>query len=237
MKKTFFFLLSILFFACSPKVKSKITTQYTALASSEPVLVFDKSESIPPEALAVGTVKIGDTGFSVDCGWDVAIEKAKEAARASGGNALRITQHKPPSGMGSSCDRITAEIYKLNDITANMLLEKRNAVVDSTWDYAKLYVYRPQGQGALIGYNLHLDDSLLCRVKNNSKQEIIIRQAGKFIIWASTETKEEVPIIIEKGKEYYLRCGVGMGAFVGRPKMYLIENAIGKVQYKKVRGR
>lgn len=237
MKKTIFLFLPILFIACSPKVKSKITSQYTALAANEPVLIFDKTEAIPAEALPIGTVKIGDTGFSVDCGWDVTIEKAKEAARAAGGNVLKITEHKQPSPMGSSCDRIKAEIYKLDSNTAITLLEYRNAVVDSTWDYAKIYVYRPHGQGALIGYNLFLGDSLLCRVKNNSKHEIIVRQMGQQIIWASTETKEEVPITIEKGKVYYIRCGIGMGAFVGRPKMYVIEKAIGRGQYKQVSGR
>jgi len=236
MKKLLIVSLPLVVLACSPKVKSKITTQYAALPADERVVLFDKNESMPTEAVSIGTVKIGDTGFSVDCGWDVTVERAKEAARAAGGNALKIIQHKKPSG-GSTCDRITAEIYKIENATAAAIWEEQNGVVDSTWDYAKLYVYRPSGPGALVGYNVFLGDSLLFRVKNNSKQEIIVRKFGNQIISASTESKFELPLTIEPGKEYYIRCDIVMGAFVGRPKMYLIEKPIGKSGYKAVRGR
>lgn len=236
MKRIIFFLLSVPLFACSPKVKSKITTPYTALDPNERVVLFDKNDSMPIEAISIGTVKIGDTGFSVDCGWDVTIEKAKEAARASGGNVLKIIQHKKPNG-GSTCDRITAEVFKIENAIAEAIWNNQNAVTDSTWNYAKLYVYRPSGPGQLVGYNLFLDDSLLCKVKNNSKQEIIVKQFGKHIISASTESKFELSINIEQGKEYYIRCGIVMGAFVGRPKMYLIEKPIGKSEYKALKGR
>ncbi|MFM9986252.1 MAG: hypothetical protein ACKVOK_13520 [Flavobacteriales bacterium] len=229
---TILFFLTVLSIGCSPKVKTTIRSQQKALDSNEEVLVFGKNEIMPTNALYVGRVKISDSGFSVDCGWDVAVAKAKDAARTAGGNAIRIVEHKPPSPVGSSCDRITAEIYKIDIQTVKVLAKERNAVVDSTWNYAKLYIYRPPGQGAFIGYNLFLGDSMLCRVRNNFKQVVNVHQLGSQIIWASTETKEEVSIYLEKGKEYYIRCGIGMGAFVGRPKMYLIENAIGKNEFK-----
>jgi len=236
MKKTIFLLIAFAYFSCAPKVKSKISVLHEPLSYNEKVVFLEKNQPLPDGAQMIGTVRVGDSGFSVDCGWDVAIEHARAAAREAGGNALRIIKHTKPNG-GSTCDRLTAEIYKLDSNIIQKLIEEQTAVVDSTWDYAKLYIYRESGQGALVGFNLYLGDSLLCRVKNNSKHEIIVKQAGSLKLRAATESEYSLPILIEPGKEYYIRCLVTTGAFVGRPKMYLIDRPLGKAEYKAIRGR
>jgi len=53
-------------------------------------------------------------------------------------------------------------------------------------------------------------------------------------LWAKTEAKSEVPIKIEFGKVYYVRCSISMGAFVGRPKVELVDNARGKREYNAI---
>ena len=45
------------------------------------------------------------------------------------------------------------------------------------------------------------------------------------------EAKSEIPIKIEFGKEYYIRCSVTMGALVGRPKLEIIDDTIGRREY------
>jgi hypothetical protein len=231
MKKTIFLLIAFAYFSCAPKVKSKISVLHEPLSYNETVVLLEKNQPLPDGAQKIGTVRVGDSGFSVDCGWDVAIEHARVEARAAGGNALRIIKHTKPNG-GSTCDRITAEIYKLDSNIVQKLMEEQTTVVDS-----KLYIYRESGQGALVGFNLYLGDSLLCRVKNNSKHEIKVKQAGNLKLSAATESEYSLPILIEPGKEYYIRCLVTMGAFVGRPKMYLIDRPIGKAEYKAIRDR
>lgn len=137
---------------------------------------------------------------------------------------------------GSTCDRIQAKILRVDDPKELMTLkEYKSPLVDSTWNYAKIYIYRPNGIGPLVGYNLYLNDSLLFRVKNNSKQEIKIKKEGTHTLWAKTESKTEISIDIEFGKEYYLRCGVLMGVMVGRPQLQIIDAISGKSEFDGVK--
>jgi len=81
---------------------------------------------------------------------------------------------------------------------------------------------------------LHLDDEVVFRVKNNSKTTIRVTSEGPKTLWAKTEKRIELPVDIRFGREYYIRCGVGMGAFVGRPKLEFVDNYEGKAQVEKI---
>ncbi len=74
-------------------------------------------EEVPANATFLGTVRVSDTGFSIDCGWDAVIEKAKIAARKAGGNMIKITDHTPPSVLLSTCDMISAQILRVETST------------------------------------------------------------------------------------------------------------------------
>jgi hypothetical protein len=238
MKRLLLLLISILLIACSPKVTTKLTKTYPTLDYKEEVTVLGITEKTPSTAIEIGIVRIGDTGFSINCGWDIVIEKAKMEARKVGGNVLKIIEHTPPSIMGSSCDRLTAKILKIENTEELKKIKKNEiAIVDSAWNYAKIFVYRPRGAGALVGYDLYLGDSVICRVKNNSKQEIKISKKGINLLWAKTESKSEIPIDIEFGKEYYLKCTIGMGILVGRPQLQLIDRIQGKSQYNSIKNK
>jgi len=217
---------------CSAKVSTSLTKTMPPLDYREQVIVLGVNEPVPASATEIGEVKVGDTGFSTNCGWDVVIGKAIEAARKAGGNVLKIIEHRPPSVMGSSCDRITAKILKVeNPGELGDRILKSNAVVDSSWNYAKIFLYRIRGVGSLIGYDVHLGDSVVWRAKNNSRLEIWITKEGADTIWARTEVKSEVPIVLERGKEYYVKCSVVMGMMVGRPRLQLVDRSIGKAEF------
>lgn len=221
---------------CSAKVSTSLTKTIPPLDYREQVIVLGVDEPVPASATEIGEVKVGDTGFSTNCGWDVVISKAIEAARKAGGNVLKITEHDPPSIWGSSCDRIKAKILKMEN-TAELgdRALKNDAVVDSSWNYAKIFLYRTGGMGALIGYDVHLGDSVIWRAKNNSKLEIWITKEGKDTIWGRTEVKSEIPVTLEHGKEYYVKCSVVMGAMIGRPKLQLVDRSIGKAEFNSTR--
>jgi len=103
-------------------------------------------------------------------------------------------------------------------------------------DYALLHIYRVKSMaGAAIGYDLHLDNDVIFRVKNNSKTTIRVTSGGRKTLWAKTESRAELPIDIEMGQEYYILCGVGMGAVVGRPRLELVDNQRGEAEFAKVR--
>ena len=238
MKNILFLLLFSIIIACSPKVTTKVNESETPLDFKEEVFVLGLHETPPPNGKLIGTVKIGDSGFSVNCKWDKVIEKAKLEARKTGGNVLKITEHKTPD-LGSSCHRIKADIYKLSDSNdISKLTENVTETIDSTWDYALLNIYRPRNYtGSMVGYNLYLGDSLICRVKNNFKTQIKIKKTGLNTLWAKTESKEEVPIDIQLGKEYYIRCGIGMGVMVGRPQIELVDRKTGSVEYNQIKSK
>jgi hypothetical protein len=233
MNKFLTFLTCLLILSsCSPKITTSIGRNYAALDYKEEVKVLSIQDLEPNNAELLGTVKIGDSGFSTDCDLTSVIDKAKIEARKVGGNAIKITKHSPPALLGSSCHRITANILRVDnwDNYADVIID--SALIDA--DYASLHVYRHSGGGVLINYDLHLGDTVICRVNNKWKETIKIHKDGLNTLWARTEAKAELPINIKFGNEYYIRCSLTTGFFVGHPKLELIDNTIGKMEFQSI---
>lgn len=112
-----------------------------------------------------------------------------------------------------------------------------NSVSDTT-QYALLYVYRPKNfVGSVVSYKLKMTNSketelVLGTVKNNSKFVVKLYQEGVAELIAKTEAKSVVKIDVKFGSKYYLKCGVSIGAFVGRPDLNLIYPAQGELDYE-----
>jgi len=225
---------ALLLGSCAPMISTKISKTYSPLDYREEVIVLGLHDPIPANSEELGVVKIGDNGFSANCGWDIVIDKAKIEARKIGGNAIKITDHILPSAFGSSCHRITAKILKVENFESIMVPAKIDSALMNA-DYALLHVYRYSGVGALVSYDLHLGDTVICRVHGKWKKTIKIKKDGLNTLWAKTEAKVEIPINIKFGNEYYIRCSVKMGAFVGRPKIELVDNQTGKVEFQSIK--
>ena len=207
---------------------------YPASERGQEIVIFELGESYPEDSEEIGTVKVTDTGFTLRCTYEIVLEKAKFQARKAGGNALVITEHKTPSALGCSCHRIEAKIIRINN-PQQFVREEDNVIEDKT--IALLHVYRFGGMGSLVGYNLFLGDSLICRVKNKWKETVIIKKAGYYTLWAKTESKTEIPISIELGHEYYIQCGISMGAMVGRPTLSFARADIGRMEFNSIRDK
>jgi hypothetical protein len=82
------------------------------LPANATVNVYGTTQQAPTDAKLIGSLFIGDSGFTTKCNYAQVIEDAQNQARAMGGNIIVITKHKEPSIWGSSCHRITAEVYK-----------------------------------------------------------------------------------------------------------------------------
>ncbi|MGV3539726.1 MAG: hypothetical protein ACO1OQ_07945 [Rufibacter sp.] len=235
MRNLCLLLLAVAFASCAPKVRTSISQKYAPLNYKEEVRVFGLEENAPLSAEQIGTVKITDNGFSVNCGYEQVVEQAKAEARMAGGNAIKITEHRTPNALSSTCHRISAIILKVGNLAA---VAAAPAPVDAALlnaDYALLHVYRLGGLGPLVSYDLYLGDSVICRVKNNWKQTIKIKKDGLNTLWAKTESKREIPVNIKLGQEYYVRCAVGVGAFVGRPQLELVGSASGKAEFQSIK--
>ncbi|MEO7992659.1 MAG: hypothetical protein ABI663_24115 [Chryseolinea sp.] len=220
--------------SCAPKVSTTLNKKYNATDHNAEVRVFELQDPVPNSAEEIGVLKIGDTGFTTNCSWDVVIGKAKMEARKAGGNAIKIINHTPPSFFGSTCHRITAKILRVSNLDDLPII----ASIDSTLlnaDYALLHIYRQDGVGVLVSYDLHLDDTVICHVSNKWRKTIKIKKEGSYMLWAKTETKEELPIDISFGHEYYIRCGLTMGVFVGRPSLNIVSNETGKDESQSIK--
>ncbi|MDR0661599.1 MAG: hypothetical protein LBG19_12620 [Prevotellaceae bacterium] len=90
MRRTLILFAAIAFFySCSPKITTSISSSYDPLKENEQIAVFGLDNDIPATAEKLGSVRIGDTGFSTNCDYDKVIVLAKQEVRKAGGNALK----------------------------------------------------------------------------------------------------------------------------------------------------
>lgn len=100
---------------------------------------------------------------------------------------------------------------------------------------AKIYLYRPKSPiGMTVVYAVFINDHQVGVAKNGFNQVFEISEAGPIEIWGETEKKLSIKLEVEPGKEYYVKCGVKMGALTGRPKFTLMEERKGKQAYNKL---
>jgi len=229
-----FFIVLLVVTSCSPKVSKSFQKSYAPLDYREEVLVLDLYTPIPEGADDMGKIKIGDTGFTTNCDWNTVIEMAKIEARKVGGNVIKITKHKPPSAGSSTCHRITASVLRIEN-TEKLALTLKNDDVAADWDYALVHFYRFGGTGALINYDIHLGNNVICRSQSKWKTSVQVYNLGNNTLWASTESKTEIPVNFEPGREYYVRCGIQMGVLVGRPTLQLVDKRTGSAEFNSIK--
>lgn len=227
--------ISLLFISCSPKIRVSASKSLPSLDADIPIAILGVPVEVPADADIVGTIKIGDNGLSVNCSYDAVISLASEQARSMGGNIVKLTEHKLPSAMGSSCHRIKAIVLFADNVERYM--EDQSPDIDSLLldeGVAVVHFYRSGGPGALVGYDVRVDDEVICRISNNSKESVKVKALGNTKFWASTESRDEVQINLQPGRHYYVRCGVDMGIVVGRPSLTLVDNITGEMESENI---
>lgn len=208
-----------------------VTPMAYAQQEREPgkIVILDVNDKVPPDAKFIQDIKAGGGGMGANCGYLDALSAAKKKSKIAGGNIVKITEVKCPDNW-SSCFKVRADIYYMDNISA--LLKTRaeklesavNALVPDTASYAILYVYRPRrGTGSAIQFNLHVDDSVVCRVRNGGMYVVKMRNKGDTRLWARTESRKEVNLFVKPGKAYFLKCYVKYGVFVGEPEFDLVD--------------
>lgn len=199
---------------------------YPVLNTNQDIIVFGIGNKVPADARVIKRIRTGEKGFKPDCDYDVIIRLAKLAARKSGGNAIKIITHTPPTALGNYKHRLTADILHIEN--PEEVKDRMDEEVKTDDDFAILHVYRYGGPGFLVGYNIMMSDTVLCRVRNNFSEIFLIREEGIKTLWAQTEARSQVSIDFRFGNEYYLRCDFNMGAVVGIPKLELVDRKSGE---------
>lgn len=230
-----FFAGVLLGYSCSQRVRMHISQP---VAQSEPITassvqVLSLNDSVPNEAVWIGSLKVGDNGFSKTGNLDTTLRLAREEAAKVGGNLVKITKHKAPSTFGSSCHRIEADIYRIDTpvtIASSLLF-------DST-HYHKgecvLHLFRKETWGAALGYDILINDSTLTRTSNNWIETIIFPATGVTTLSAKTESTSSITLNLQPGYHYYIRCGVDLGVLVGRPTLEVVEPTVAKAEIEAI---
>ena len=110
MKKLHLLVIIIFLTSCGSTVRTNIVQKHPPTESIKVIKIYDK---LPDNTILLGTVKVGDSGFSTDCGEMTQINKIMNKGMQMGGDIAQIVKHKEPSALSSTCHRITAKIYKI----------------------------------------------------------------------------------------------------------------------------
>ena len=133
--------------------------------------------------------------------------------------------------MWSSVNRIEANIFYMSDISA--FDPGPDHVINTEHpDYAIVYFYRSSFEGPLVTYDVYVGETKVFASKVGAKAQVKVFDPGVIEIWAKTESKTSVSIEVEAGGEYYVRCGVSIGFFVGHPSFDLVPASVGNMEYK-----
>jgi len=110
MKKTIIILSAIVAVSCGTSKKVSVINYSTPLATTEQVNIYGASQQLPNGLKFIGSLSIGDAGFTTNCSYSDVVTDAQNQARAMGGNCLVITKHTEPN-IWSTCHRIKADVY------------------------------------------------------------------------------------------------------------------------------
>jgi hypothetical protein len=112
LKIVFYYFCFCILTGCSLGVKTTITKKYPPGDPLEKIIVLDKLDPVPSDAIELGVVKIFDN-MTVHCDSVTVFNAAKNEVRKAGGNILKVTEHKYPNIM-SSCHQINGIIFRTN---------------------------------------------------------------------------------------------------------------------------
>lgn len=110
MKKTIFLLFMLVLAACSTSKRTSVLNYATPLPAGTHVEIIGLGQQVPDGAKLLGSISVGDAGFTTQCSYQEVIRDAINMSRNMGGNVLQITEHKEPD-IWTSCHRIKADVY------------------------------------------------------------------------------------------------------------------------------
>lgn len=216
-----------------PLALLNINITYPALNTWDEVKVLSPNDSVPENAVSLGSVSIIDPGgVSPRLGtYSYVLDMAKAEARLAGGNLIRITRHLNPNILSNS-HQILAEVYHAEMSS----IPSEAAQGDSTaghQDYAIVYLYR-EAQGSLAFFDVFLGDWRVYRCIDNSKAEVKVYEPGDYEITTKFKSYGKRKLNIELGKEYYVRCKASPGFLMAKPFFEQVSPQYGEQEYANI---
>lgn len=226
----FFLLLIIVFGACTPKITNNIiNSNVEELSQNETIYVFDLNEDIPENAILIGNTKIDGRGLPENCTYEKVIYQAKQEAKNSNANIVKLTKLKSPNFI-KSCYGIEADLYQMDSI-----IEFSN--LPDTANYSLIHFIRPDSYfGGLVNFNIRDDQGkMIVKLKNNSKFTHKVTSFGMNVFWVPNVGDTSIEINVVKGQEYYVNCKM-IQTYLGNDKvMDLVRNKKGKKMFDSIK--
>lgn len=215
---------------CSPKVMTRIAVPRPALDPETSVSVLSVEDPSPTGAEFVGEVEVGETGFTSTRNgtFEKVLGLAVDKTREAGGNVLKLTQHRAPD-LVSSVHRIKGDILWTGDSQSSVGAD--SIKLSDHPDYAVLHLYRGRGLGGAVVYDVHLGDSTVFHSRPGTGTQLCIPE-GEYLLWASTESREELPLSVRAGEDYYIRCSTTFGVMAGRPLLEIMPGTSGVAEFR-----
>jgi hypothetical protein len=95
---------------------------------------------------------------------------------------------------------------------------------------AVVYIYRPPSfVGSAVTFKVNAGDLPVISLSNGGYFPYVTAP-GRISFWAKTEAESFVIVDVEPGLEYYLKGTIGMGVFVGRPRLEQVPAATGRLE-------
>ena len=92
---------------------------------------------------------------------------------------------------------------------------------------ALIYIYRsPKFAGSAVAFDIHHNDKVVTHLASGGYYPYITNP-GVVELWAKTESRSSLSVHIRAGETRYVKGAVGVGFFVGRPKLELVGNITG----------
>jgi hypothetical protein len=82
-------------------------------SAGQEVKIYYLQSELPENALKIGRIDVGDSGFTTNCNYDAMLNVLLQEARKVGANAICITDHIKPSPLGSTCHQFSALAYNI----------------------------------------------------------------------------------------------------------------------------
>ncbi|MGN7787968.1 DUF922 domain-containing protein [Niabella sp. 22666] len=124
---------------CSAKLGKNILEKRPPLTADEFVLVLRQSDDFNNDGVKIGSIRSVDNGFSTNCSYNEVIGDLKDMARQYGANVIKITRRLNPDKW-STCERIYADIYKVNDYRKHEMEIEWDGKRRLTWEDFKANV-------------------------------------------------------------------------------------------------
>lgn len=205
----------------------QVSTLYAQSNSTdEKLLVMAESRVVPKGFKHMGDIMIRGNMAS-KCGYNRAMNLAKEAALKKGGNILKIIRLIPPD-VNSQCYRLQADVYstdKLDEYKAyyNSITDSiMKRILPDTAQYALLYIYRPKiytGMTIAQPFKLYIGNDEICNIENGANYVVKLTQKGSTTIHAKVEKRDEVVLDVKHGNVYFIRVDVTPGMMSARPDL------------------